>query len=339
MKVKIPPRAIKNWVSKNFTYKERKNGEELLICSPFDDDRHYKFNINTELALCNDWRGNERWAGAPSSITGKRNCSFIKFVQLYRKVTYSQALKEILGAGYIYDYIKDKKVEQKYSIELPNNSKLISDNDDVFTKRVNKWLKSRGLTADKIKENSLHYSGFDVIWPYYEYDELVYWQSRSCLGKIFTFPTGTNKGEYIYGFDNVEPASYLIIVEAIFDAHTLGDQTVAIGGATVTDGQYKKIKAIGPKDGIILAADLDYAGIMSILVNKSVLSNYELYYSLPPEIEIDGKLLKDWNELYTDAKMSLNDIRKEFNDGIKKLTSKEYLSLAKYAKILKKIRS
>lgn len=336
--MKIPPKAIKNWITKNFTYKER--NDEILICSPFDHDTKYKFNINPELGLCHDWRGDGRWAGSANPVTGKRNCSFIKFVQLYRRCSYYEALKEVLGSGYIIDNKVTKPVEKISDVSLPNGAKLLSDNNDTFATRAKKYLNGRGVDEAQIKEHKLYYDVFDIIWPYYEYDEIVYWQSRSIMRKMFAFPKNTNKADYVYGFDLVEPASYLVIVEAIFGVHTLGPQTIATGGASIADGQLRKVRLIGPKDGVVLSPDLDQAGIDSVIHNYKLFGNlYPMFYSLVPEIEIDGKLLKDWNELYTDAKMSLQDIRKIFNDNIKPIDNKSLMYLAKLALLLKKARS
>ncbi len=336
--VKIPAKAIRNWITKNFTYKER--NDEILICSPFDHDTKYKFNINPELGLCHDWRGDGRWAGTPSAVTGKRNCSFVKFVQLYRQCSYYEAIKEILGNGFVIDIKQPEKKETISDVSLPEGAKLLGDSTDTFSSRVTKYLKSRGVDDDQIKLHKLHYHAFDIIWPYYEYDELVYWQSRSIMKKMFMFPKDTDKSNYIYGFDLVEPASYLIIVEAIFGVHTLGSQTIATGGASLADGQFRKIKLLGPKDGVILSPDFDQAGIDSILHNYKLLNGtYKTYYSIIPEIEIDGKLLKDWNELYTDAKMKIDEIRNIFNSNIKPLDNRELMKLAKLSQLLKKVRS
>ncbi len=42
----IPPAKIIAWIERNFDYKERRGGEELCICSPFNSDTGYNFNIN-----------------------------------------------------------------------------------------------------------------------------------------------------------------------------------------------------------------------------------------------------------------------------------------------------
>jgi hypothetical protein len=168
---------------------------------------------------------------------------------------------------------------------------------------------SRGIDRNKIEKYGILHAGLDVVWPYFEFDDLVYWQSRSRTDKRFLFPdisVGVGKGDFLYGFDQVEPASYLIITEAIFDCQTLEHQCVASGGAELIDRQLRKIKFLGPKDGIILAPDNDIAGIKSILANARILDalGYKLLFSVPPEIEYDNEdgtknVTKDWNDLVT----------------------------------------
>jgi hypothetical protein len=149
--------------------------------------------------------------------------------------------------------------------------------------------------------------GLAVVWPYYEYDELVYWQSRSRVNKEFLFPpesVGVIKTDFLYGFDQVEPASHIIITESIIDSQTVEEQCVATGGASLGSKQVRKIRALGPRDGIILAPDNDLAGLKSVLYNATLLRPLQtkLYVSLPPAIEYtndDGELdfTTDWNEV------------------------------------------
>jgi DNA primase len=182
-----------------------------------------------------------------------------------------------------------------------------------------------------------------VIWPYYEFESLVYWQSRSYLNKTFRFPspdvrdkTGNvigkitaSKGQFLYGFDDVQMNSYIIITEAIFDKHTLGEQALASGGAVLTSDQLIKIRLLNPKSGIILAPDSDSAGIKSVIQNYSLLKSmdYAVYYSLPPSI--DGNDKTDWNEMFEKFKISKTDIRSALDKNIKPINAMEVVKLHK----------
>ena len=344
---RIPEHKIIAWIEKNFEFKTRKGGAEYRICDPFTGDTKFRFNINPEHEYCHSWHGDE-WAGPINPETGKRNCSFIKFVRVYRKCSYREALEEVLGAtGELAEFMRPEnragaeEAKRTVAVALPDGVCLLSSSADRQAKIVITWLKSRGYTDEAIAKHELYHFGMDVYWPYFEFDTLVYWQSRSRLNKRFEFPdvnvydksgnivgrTEGSKGDYLYGFDDVEPASYLVLTEAIFDQYTLGTQALASGGAALTPMQTQKIKMLGPRHGIILSPDNDKAGLKSLLDNTSMLEIHgiTILYSIPPSIEYtdqEGRKVKtkDWNELFTKIGLSLKDIRALFDKNIRKLT-------------------
>lgn len=352
----LPPNAIENWVDKHFDYKKRsgRNGYELVLANPFYHNDNKKFNISLDRGVCHDWRGDDNWAGPINPETGKRNCSFIKFVRLYLKCTYKEALESILGSsGDISGYLNpesrltDKESKTEFSVTLPNGARLLSGSTDKQAMALNKWLGSRGYTPEDIGKYELYHLGMDVYWPYYEFDTLVYWQSRSRLNKRFNFPeldvydrsgkiigvTSGSKGDFIYGFDDIDPASYIIVTEAIFDKHVLGKQTCASGGAILTPNQIKKIRILGPRDGVILAPDNDKAGIKSIVANTVLLQRqgFKVFYSIPPKLkyEKDGETLetKDWNEFFAGVGLTTTEIRALHDDNIKLASKKNLVTL------------
>jgi len=361
----LPPERIIAWIEKNFEFKIRKNGLEYLICDPFDYDTRFRFNINPELGACHSWHGDE-WAGPINPETGKRNCSFLKFVRIYRKCSYKDALREVLGASEdVSEFLRPEnragapEAQKKVAVALPDGTALLADAKDRQANILRKWLISRGYTNDTIAKYELYYLGMEVYWPYFEFDTMVYWQSRSRVRKRFQFPdanvygekgeiigkTEGSKGHFLYGFDEAELANYLILTEAIFDQHTLGDQALAIGGATLTDQQIKKIRLLGPRKGVILAPDNDVAGYKSVLANYRLLerAGSKVYCSFPPElsyVDREGKkcTVKDFNELFTGCGMSLKEIRDQFDDNIKSLTVQETIRLRRKISELDKTR-
>ena len=92
--------------------------------------------------------------------------------------------------------------------------------------------------------------------------------------------------------------------------------------------QIKKLKLLGPKDGIILAPDNDKAGIESIFYNVERLQplGYKVYYAIPPIVKLpDGKLSKDWNDLAKVADSA--EIMKAFEASIKPYNIQQNLYL------------
>lgn len=320
----IPPRLIRQWVENNFEYNARKgkNGTELVIANPFYHNDNKKMNISLEKGIVHDWRGDD-WAGPVSEKTGKRNCSFINFVRLYRKSSFRDAMKEVMGSsfvpyrgGNIEIATNDGKSKEEQEITLPDGASLLYSDENKVAKILKKWLKSRGYTEEDIEYHNIYYNGMDVYWPYFEYGELVYWQSRSMVNKFFRFPelTEYGKGDFLYGFDDVKTSDYIILTEAIFDKHTLREQALATGGATLTARQIKKLKILGPKY-VILSPDNDSAGLKSIIYNKDILQKYgftEIFYSIPP------KEYKDWNELAMNG-VGFDSVREVHDEYINKL--------------------
>lgn len=354
---KLPSAKIIAWIENNFDYKTRKGGSEYLICSPFDHDTGYNFNINPENGVCHDWRGDE-WAGPINPETQRRNCSFIKFVRLYRKCTYREALKEVLGtATDLSSYMRPEgrvtaqEAKKKVAVALPDGTELLATSKDPQAAILKKWLGTRGYSEDDIEKSELHHLGMDVYWPYYEFDTLVYWQSRSRLNKRFKFPdvevvdgkgnvigvTEGSKGDFFYGFDDVEAASYVIITEAIFDKHTLQEQSLASGGAILTDKQIGKLKILGPRNGIILSPDNDVPGLKSIITNYTLLKphGFKILYSIPPKLEYakDGekRITKDWNEIGQYV-IGFGGVRALHDERIKRLTTQELVKLRRQTK-------
>jgi DNA primase len=321
---------VAEWMRINFPdAKTRRGGQEFVINNPFNGDTGRHFNVSVRGV--HDWRGDE-WAGGKSR-------TFIRFVQLYRNCSFVEAVKEVCGKDVSIDAIYAKLAARKsddeptgtqYDISLPEGSELLIDHKDSLNGRMLiSWLNSRGLSEDLIAQYKLYYHSMNVVWPYYEYDSLVYWQERNRLNKSFRFPSNSNKGLFLYGFDMVEPSDYIAVTEAIFDSLTLGEQCVASGGAILTSAQVRKIRALNPVNGIILAPDNDDAGIKSVASNYKLLRPYfnRIYVSIPPAIEHKDGVTKDWNNLICEIKMPRDEVRKTFENSIRLLSQTDVVQL------------
>ncbi len=344
--MKIPPAKVVAWIKANFPdCKSRKDGQWYHINSPFLADTKWHFGIKSDGSLCHDWRSDE-WSGPISPKTGKTNRSFLNFVKIYKNISFQEAVSEVLGVQVnlkdLFGHGDDEIPEVvEYSINLPGGVEELAGSNDRQAKLLIDWLKSRGYSLEDIAKNKLHYLGMDVYWLFFEYGDMVYYQSRNRFNKTFRFPdvdvrdvagkivgkTVGSKGDYLYGFDDCESHGSIAITEAIFGQYTLMEQTVASGGATLTQTQINKISLLAPTKGIILSPDNDEAGVQSIIDNYQKLKalKYPLYYSLPPKIkyEKDGKkkLTKDWNELVQYLKMSREEVCQIHSKNIKSLRS------------------
>lgn len=337
---------IVNWVSKHFDYHLKPNGE-LIIPNPFYHNDKPKLGINTQLGkidkkgkpvpvgMMHDWR------------TNLYDMGFINFVKKYKNIEYNEAVKEIFGNDVVLrpqsknrpQQIPAKPVEL---IKLPQGSKPLINDEGLASSIVRSYLHNRCVTDSDIEKYKIHYNSSSVVFPYYEFDELCFWQSRDILNKKFLFPNmskhGVGKTEFIYGFDLLSDEDTIIVVEAIIGSISVGKACTASGGATLESKQCRKLKFLNPSR-IILAPDLDFAGISSIFHNNNLLSQYcEVWYALPDvDMIYDGNKLKDWNEY--DKLMGGHTKNSPCYDYIEKnakpLTTKNIIYLHKLAESLK----
>ena len=288
--VKPSSDQMESWLKKHFDYKTM--SDQFRICNP-DGDSKYCMAISRSQALVHDFRpGHQQYDG-----------TFIGFISKYKNISIREAIDEVCK-GVIFssadDTVIDEAEDIEHEIELPAGSRSLRDKNDskLWKMNVGYLVNRRGLDYDVIIRANIHYLGTEIIVPYYQYGVLVFYQSRQQMDKRFNFPKSTVKkaGDFLYGFDNVEPHSEVIIVESIYNSLSIGDGCVATGGASLKPGQLRLLKALAPKD-IILAADNDEAGRKSICkdfisISKSkIVSN--IYYCLPP-FSTDQM---DWNDM------------------------------------------
>jgi len=285
---------IENWFKHNrIDYKNLRG--QFRICNP-DGDSKFCMEISKEKSLVHDFRPNHQ----------QYDGTFVRFVSKYKSISISEAIDDICGSNIIYESIEndcdDEDDDIEDEIDLPNGCYSIRD-EKMFGSRMRSMVmdylvKERCLSEYSIIKANIHYLGTSVIVPYYEYGMIVFWQMRHQLSKVFKFPPSSNKsaGDFLYGFDNVEPYSFVIVTESIFNTLSIGDDCVATGGASLKSGQVKLLKSLRPSK-IILAPDNDSAGISSVQKDFLLLrkEKFDVYYCLPPII--DNRPDIDWNDL------------------------------------------
>ena len=327
--IELTKEQIIDWVSKHFPeYKIRSSGKQICVNNPYGGDSEQHLWISTESAqLKNRFEGKSGyWVHDFRPGHQQYDGSLVNFVRKYLKVSYRQAISELVGKGSIrYSRRNEQnKNEPEHIIQLPTGSKPISNkSSDKVRLMMLDYLAGRCVTEEIAIEHDLYYSPDGIVFPYIEYGEIVYWQERSILNKRFNFPneenTGRAKTDYLYNFDNVEASSHLIIVESIFNCISVGMNCVASGGATISGKQPEKVRALDPKI-VVLAPDNDEpdsygkrAGVESLKKNYFLLKDrFDLAFTLPPA----G--IKDWNEM--DQKLGIGSAKRYISDNVYKLT-------------------
>lgn len=325
----ITPAQIERWVARHFKYKKRSYGKQLVINNPFDGDNGYHFWISLERRKSKKHPDRiNYWAHDFRPGHKSHDGSFIDFVKKYKRIDYFQAMAEVVGGvATLRDQMRqaarevgeiEEEEEEERELDLPPASRSFTEGTETlaFRAAVN-YLRSRRVSLEMALDYKLYYTPSSIVFPYYEFGLMVYWQERSILEKAFNFPdqskTGKAKTDYLYNYDNVEqPDGTVAIVESIFNTISIGDDCVASGGATIAGNQIKRIRALRPKM-VILAPDNDKAGIESLKDNFYLLKNdFKLAYCIPPGT------IKDWNDM--DQAHGRGAAREFFEANIRLLT-------------------
>ena len=308
---KLTGDQILAWIDRNFgDYKIRKGGQEIVMANPWGDSgRHFNISLVEKKTRAghsgfwvHDWRpGHQEHDG-----------SFLRFVQEYKGLSFFDALRDVCGKGLDprawlrkqrETQEKAQEIPQETELKLPAGARRINEVSETlaYNFAIN-YLKSRAISIEEATRYFVHYDSVSIIFPYVEFGMVVYWQSRSMVGKQFEFPpdsVGVVKSDFLYGFDDIEPRSTMILCEAIIDTINVGIGAAAIGGGDLSDKQVKKIRALNP-DSIILAGDNDKPdkrgikpGTNSIIQNYKKLSPYyeKIFFAIPPNP------YKDWNDM------------------------------------------
>lgn len=318
---KLTAVQIESWIFRHFPdYKKKSGGRQLVICNPFDGDSGFHFWIGLERVKLKKYKDSKPNYWVHDFRPGHKNwdSSFLKFVQNFKKSSFYEAVREVCGNA---NAAKDILLEMRMSkneeeddlepeetlIKLPDNSKPISDSNKTMARKIAiNYLKTRCVSEELATTNLIHYTATSLVFPYLEYGMMVYWQRRDIMDKAFEFPTqvagGPGKGDFVYGFDHIEPGDFIIVVEAIFDKLSLGNNAIATGGADMTPKQVRKVKALNPS-AIVLAPDNDEAGLKSLRSNYFILKGLgkKMAYCFPPiasheKNSKEGREFTDWNK-------------------------------------------
>ena len=206
--LKPSPDQIKSWIKKNFgdDHKSAKRGAEVRINNPLSIDSGYHLWINLKKAVVNDFRPNYK-----SGVAG----SFLSFVMKYHGLSFKEAVREVMGD---VDFKRQEIFNEDFdigptniSVELPPGFQKLTYDDNLISSTVKKYLNRRCISNGKMYVQGVGHCGTDVVFPYYEFRKIVYWQQRSITDKRFLFPEGANKSYHVYGIDSIDPTDPVIV--------------------------------------------------------------------------------------------------------------------------------
>ena len=255
---------------------------EYMWWSPFVSHHKPKLQVNIQTGKWHCWVSNQ----------GGHN-----LYQLFKKVGAGyqdfKLLNQLLGETSFYQKDTDKKSEV---IQLPQEMKLLSDKKDtsIIKEHALRFLRKRGITSEDIKRYNLGYCSEGVyqnriIIPSYDsIGKLNYFVGRDFYASTLKYKNPPIPKDVI-GFDlYVNWSLPIILVEGVFDAMSIKNNSIPLFGKTILPKLYGKIIENKVKDiFIILDSDAfdDAIQITEKFVNEGISVNF---------VKLDGK---DTNDL------------------------------------------
>ena len=250
---------------------------EYMWWSPFVSHHKPKLQVNIQTGKWHCWVSNQ----------GGHN-----LYQLFKKVGAGyqdfKLLNQLLGETSFYQKDTDKKSEV---IQLPQEMKLLSDKKDtsIIKEHALRFLRKRGITSEDIKRYNLGYCSEGVyqnriIIPSYDsIGKLNYFVGRDFYASTLKYKNPPIPKDVI-GFDlYVNWSLPIILVEGVFDAMSIKNNSIPLFGKTILPKLYGKIIENKVKDiFIILDSDAfdDAIQITEKFVNEGISVNF---------VKLDGK--------------------------------------------------
>ena len=250
---------------------------EYMWWSPFVTHHKPKLQVNIQTGKWHCWVSNQ----------GGHN-----LYQLFKKVGAGyqdfKLLNQLLGETSFYQKDTDKKLEV---IQLPQEMKLLSDKKDtsIIKEQALRFLRKRGITSEDIKRYNLGYCSEGVyqnriIIPSYDsIGKLNYFVGRDFYASTLKYKNPPIPKDVI-GFDlYVNWSLPIILVEGVFDAMSIKNNSIPLFGKTILPKLYGKIIENKVKDiFIILDSDAldDAIQITEKFVNEGISVNF---------VKLDGK--------------------------------------------------
>lgn len=180
-----------------------------------------------------------------------------------------QSTLRFLGTFESLEYKEPTVIEyERKVVNLPSGFRLLNEGDDYMAKLVRNYIiNKRKLNIDRLSNKGFGYCiegkfmGY-LILPYYMKGQLVYYTTRRLLsiGPKFDNPPiedfGIGKSTLIYNMDSLYLYRSVYLLESVFNAETIGDNTIAMGGKSISDWQISTIIK-SPIEAITIILDPD----------------------------------------------------------------------------------
>mgnify|MGYP000273484671 CR=1 FL=1 len=201
-----------------------------------------------------------------------------------------------------------KKIDKTKSFNYILNH-CIGLNDEVEGYVLKQYQK---LLKDFIEKRKLDYTVYvayegyfknRIIIPIWEDENIVFFQGRRLFSEIepkYLNPS-TEKSDIIFNKERFERDKYIIVLEGIIDADTVGGQGTTIFGKELTRKFINKLKEY-TDEGIILVMDNDEDGKKKL--NEYIDTFKDIRYFLMP----DKYNCKDLNELVTNNFINKDEV-------------------------------
>jgi len=273
---------------------------EYMWWSPFITHHKPKLQVNIQTGKWHCWVSNQ----------GGHN-----LYQLFKKVGAGyqdfKLLNQLLGETTFYQKDTDKKSEV---IQLPQEMKSLSDKKDksIIKEHALRFLRKRGITSEDIKRYNLGYCSEGVyqnriIIPSYDsIGKLNYFVGRDFYASTLKYKNPPIPKDVI-GFDlYVNWSLPIILVEGVFDAMSIKNNSIPLFGKTILPKLYGKIVENKVKDiFIILDSDAfdDAIQITEKFVNEGISVNFvKLDGQDPNDLGYKKMITKIHNSLPMDFK-------------------------------------
>ena len=273
---------------------------EYMWWSPFVSHHKPKLQVNIQTGKWHCWVSNQ----------GGHN-----LYQLFKKVGAGyqdfKLLNQLLGETSFYQKDTDKKSEV---IQLPQEMKLLSDKKDtsIIKEHALRFLRKRGITLEDIKRYNLGYCSEGVyqnriiIPSYDEHGRLNYFVGRDFYASTLKYKNPPIPKDVI-GFDlYVNWSLPIILVEGVFDAMSVKNNSIPLFGKSILPKLYGKIVEKKVKDiFIILDSDAfdDAIQITEKFVNEGISVNFvKLDGQDPNDLGYKKMITKIHNSLPMDFK-------------------------------------